>query len=107
MSELFPEDEDRCVDVIDQACKVEQRLRANSVALARGRAAPEQVQQPVLDEAGEPMLDGAGQPLMYWPVTECVDCDDDIPPARLALGRVRCITCQSKKELKEKQYGGR
>ena len=26
--------------------------------------------------------------------TNCVECDEEIHPARLQLGRVRCITCQ-------------
>lgn len=34
-----------------------------------------------------------------WPITECVDCDIDIPPARLeATGTIRCVVCQSKLE---------
>ena len=24
----------------------------------------------------------------------CLDCDDEIPPARLALKRIRCVLCQ-------------
>lgn len=106
MSETFP-DEDRCADPIDHACQVETRMRENDVAVARALSKPEQEQLPILGEDGRPSLDEDGRPLMYWPVTECVDCDDDIPPARLALGKIRCVTCQSKKELKEKQYGGR
>lgn len=93
MSEMFPEDDDRCVDVIDQACKVEQRMRQAYISAALAKSAPEQEQ--VKDEDGN----------LYWPVTECVDCDDDIPPARLALGKIRCVICQSAKEARGKQYG--
>lgn len=25
----------------------------------------------------------------------CVECEDDIPPARLQLGKVRCVACQT------------
>ncbi len=25
---------------------------------------------------------------------DCVDCEELIPPARLALGKVRCVECQ-------------
>lgn len=28
----------------------------------------------------------------------CVDCEIEIPEARLALGKVRCVDCQSLKE---------
>ena len=28
----------------------------------------------------------------------CVSCGDNIPPARLAMGRVRCVICQSRIE---------
>lgn len=104
MSETFPDDE-RCTDPIDQACQTETRLRANDLALARAKAAPEQVQVAMLDEAGHKVSDEAGNLVMYWPITECVACGDDIPPPRLALGRVRCIVCQTEKELKEKQRG--
>lgn len=105
MSEMFPEDSDRYTDPIDQACQVETRMRENDVAAARLRAAPEQVQLPVLDEAGKPCHAESGEPLMYWPITECEDCGDDIPPPRLALGKVRCIACQTNKEKRSKQYG--
>ncbi len=30
----------------------------------------------------------------------CVDCDDELPPLRLAMKRVRCVMCQT---LLEKQ----
>lgn len=91
MSETFP-DEDRCSDLIDQASQTESRMRENDVALARAKAAPEQV--PREDKHG----------VLYWPVTECVDCGSDIPDGRLALAKVRCIVCQEAKEKKNKQH---
>ena len=90
MSETFP-DEDRCSDLIDQASQTESRMRENDVALARAKAAPEQVQEK--DKYG----------VLYWPVTECVDCDNEIPAGRLALAKVRCIICQGAKEKRDKQ----
>ena len=30
----------------------------------------------------------------------CVECEDDIPPARLELGKVRCVECQAAREPK-------
>ena len=96
MSENFPDSEDRCADPIDHASGVETRARDIDVRIARSRAAPEQ----------EPVRDAEGA-ILYWPITECVDCDDTIPEARLALARIRCVSCQEKKETKEKMYGKR
>ena len=39
-----------------------------------------------------------------WETEECVDCGEDIEPQRLTLGKVRCFSCQSIKEKKEKNY---
>lgn len=33
----------------------------------------------------------------------CVECEDEIPAERQALGRVRCISCQSLLEKKAKR----
>lgn len=93
MSMHFPEDDDRCTDPIDEASRTETRMRDNDVAKARAKSKPEQVQ--VLGKDG----------FMYWPITECVDCGDDIPDGRLELGRIRCVICQGKKETREKQHG--
>jgi RNA polymerase-binding transcription factor DksA len=38
-----------------------------------------------------------------WPVTTCVDCDEAIPTGRLALGKIRCVACQTDKESREKR----
>lgn len=34
----------------------------------------------------------------------CVSCGDTIPDERLAMGRVRCVVCQTKIELRNKQH---
>jgi len=75
-------------DVIDQACDFEAAFTAASLAVAVSRNKPEQVQND----------DGT------WPVTECVDCGDDIPHVRLFMGRIRCVYCQGKKEQRGKGY---
>lgn len=93
MSDLFPDNDDRCVDPLDQASKVEQKMREADLAAARARSAPEQEQ--VKDENGN----------LYWPITECVDCGDDIPPARLQLARIRCVYCQEKLEKGNRLHG--
>jgi hypothetical protein len=105
MSDLFPEDEDRCADPIDHASRVETRLRENDVALARARSKPEQVQKPVIGPDGKPLRDPHGNAIMYWPITECIDCGDDILEGRLKLGRIRCVICQEKLEKRGKMHG--
>jgi len=30
--------------------------------------------------------------------THCIDCEAEIPPGRLALGRIRCVDCQEHME---------
>lgn len=34
----------------------------------------------------------------------CVDCDNEIPKARLAMGRVRCVHCQGFLEAKGRLF---
>ena len=54
----------------------------------RRRAAPERVP----DENGD--ID-----------PDCIDCGEEIGADRLALGRARCFTCQSRKENRERMHG--
>lgn len=56
----------------------EQREREAGVAAASATTRPET----------HPDFDGV----------HCVDCEDDIHPLRLAMGKVRCVLCQSAKE---------
>lgn len=69
-------------DPFDLASHQEQLATDNAVALVRARAAPEK----------HPHFDGS----------TCVECGDDIPTERLALGKVRCVYCQNEKERKAK-----
>lgn len=69
----------RYADVLDQASALSQTLVDNSVDVVRQRNKPEQVQN----------KDGT------WPITDCIDCEDHIPTARLNLGKVRCVECQT------------
>lgn len=32
----------------------------------------------------------------------CIACDDEIPAARLALGKIRCVACQSRLEAQRR-----
>lgn len=92
MSERFPEEAPNFTDVVDSANYLAELHNSTCLAAARAKAAPEQTQ----------LEDGS------WPTTECIDCGIDIEPARLALGKLRCIACQTHKERKEgRNYGRR
>lgn len=71
---------------VDQANQIAEEFTAAHIHRIQSKNKPEQVQNP----------DGT------WPHTECVDCDDEIPQGRLALGKIRCIDCQEIKERYEK-----
>lgn len=68
-------------DLADLASDRIEQHQADSERLARGRSGPE----------SHPDFDGS----------HCVDCSDDIPKARLTLGRVRCVLCQEVLESKK------
>ena len=76
-------------DNLDQAAALTQHLTDSYVAQARSLSKPEQVQNP----------DGT------WPVTECIDCEAEIPAGRLALGRIRCVHCQEDNERRARRRG--
>lgn len=83
------EEAERSSDVIDQASQTEARATAGHLAEARAKAKPDQAQN----------KDGS------WPQTECEDCGDDIPPARLlACGSIRCVYCQGALERRRRGY---
>lgn len=89
------EDQERMADPVDVASDGELRNNEEHVRRQRMLAAPEQEQK----------TDSDGKP--YWPVTECVDCGEDIEPVRLTHGKVRCFYCQTLKERRTKLYGGK
>ena len=88
MSTERPEIE-RSPDLLDRASAATQRFNEASVERARRLAQPEQIQNP----------DGT------WPQTECEDCAADIEPGRLAMGKIRCIGCQTALERRRKLGG--
>lgn len=90
MSDFFPEEAPNFTEVVDLGNYFADLHNSRSVAAARALSAPEQVQ----------LEDGS------WPITECVDCGEDIEPVRLAMARVRCIACQTHKERKEGRHHG-
>ena len=76
-----------CADILDQASNVTLASTANQIAHLSHLAAPEQIQNE----------DGT------WPVTECVDCGEEIEEGRLELAKIRCKRCQ---EILEKKRRG-
>ena len=76
-----------CADILDQASNVTLASTANQIAHLSYLAAPEQVRNE----------DGT------WPVTECVDCGEEIEEGRLELAKIRCKRCQ---EILEKKRRG-
>lgn len=37
---------------------------------------------------------------------DCIICEEPLPELRIAMGRIRCVACQQRKEAKEKLYCG-
>lgn len=74
---------ERHADPIDEAAALTASMTEGAVEAARRANAPET----------HPDFDGAC----------CVDCGNDIPKARLALGKVRCVDCQSAREHRGRQ----
>lgn len=68
-------------DLADLASDRIEQHQADSERHARGRSGPE----------SHPDFDGS----------HCVDCGDDILPARLLLGKIRCLDCQEVLESKK------
>lgn len=68
-------------DILDQASELTQLLNDAYVSNVRDSALPEQKRN----------ADGT------WPVTVC-ECDEPIPAGRLALGKIRCVSCQQDRE---------
>lgn len=62
--------------------------RAERLAEAERDAALARVRRAAAARERHPEFDG----------THCVECEIEIPAARLALGKVRCIDCQTEQE---------
>ncbi len=65
-------------DDLDRAAELTMQLADAAVVESQRAIAPQQVRLP----------DGS------WPNPEC-ECGEPIPEARLRLGRIRCVECQS------------
>lgn len=71
-------------DEVDIAQEVNEFHQERSLADARAKVAPE----------SDPRFDGK----------HCVECEEEIPPARLAMGKVRCVVCQSDQEKRDRMF---
>ena len=71
-------------DNLDRAADLTRMYTDDAIREAAYRVRPQQVQN----------ADGT------WPHPECTDCDNEIPMARLQMGRIRCIYCQERIEKK-------
>lgn len=72
---------DRHADPLDEAAALSSQL-VDQAILHASRAANTRESHPDFD--GE----------------SCLTCGDLIPPARLAMGKIRCVACQSAREKK-------
>jgi RNA polymerase-binding transcription factor DksA len=69
-------------DFIDDAQVVNELHQELSLREQRAKVMPET----------HPDFDGA----------HCIDCEDEVPAARLSWGRIRCVGCQEHKERVER-----
>lgn len=67
-------------DQLDFASELQDELNAQGVAKSRDALLPQR----------HALFNGA----------DCLDCGEEIPAGRLAMGRMRCVKCQTKKEKK-------
>ncbi len=78
------------IDDLDRAAALTQAHNEACVTAIQAQNKPQQERNP----------DGT------WPVKYCVSCGDDIPDARLEMGKIRCVLCQAKDEQQRRMYGG-
>lgn len=71
-------------DESDRASRLEAAFTEHALEAVRARSEPET----------DPEFDGE----------HCLDCGEQIPPARLALGRIRCVHCQHVRERNARLY---
>lgn len=71
-------------DEADMASAFQMRENANALAIVVAANRPET----------HPDFDGES----------CLDCGGDIPSARLAMGKIRCVACQTSIERKNKLF---
>ena len=75
----------------EMAAEQEERERVAGIKRAQLANLPEHQQRLANGDLMYPGFDGT-----------CVGCGDEIPEGRLALGKVRCVVCQTIKERRAK-----
>lgn len=85
-------------DPIDQASYLNGMHNQSALERHRLRNKPQQVKVLVSKEGEDEVWD--------WPIKEC-GCGEEIEPARLEDGRIRCFACQTLYEEKEKGFARR
>ena len=76
---------DSSSDNLDTASELQEIFNQRGIRAAHLKAAPET----------HPDFDGK----------TCLDCTEEVHEARLTLGKIRCIVCQTKLEHRLKIYG--
>jgi RNA polymerase-binding transcription factor DksA len=71
-------------DESDRASAIEAQFNEDALTVARRKTLPET----------DPDFDGV----------HCIECAENIPAARLKLGKIRCIECQTVIEKQGKNY---
>lgn len=74
----------------EHAAQLEEQVRERGIKRAQLAVLPEKDLRYANGDLIYPEFDG----------TACIACGDDIPEGRLALGKVRCVICQTIKERK-------
>lgn len=87
MSTTNPAEIERFSDPLDEANQLAANLTESAIASVRQANAPET----------HPDFDGK----------TCVECGEDMPELRLKMQRVRCASCQTELEHRNKQRAGR
>jgi len=90
---------DRTADVLDLAEQANAIATACAVAQVQARTQPEKVRNDDGTMTTQGLLASG-----LWAVPECSVCFEDIPKARMELGRIRCIGCQTTLEKRQKGY---
>lgn len=67
-------------DILDNAAELEDQHRSSAIAQLRSNIET---------------------PPLFFNNLNCIECDEEIPPVRLNLGKFRCIDCQE--ELEKRQ----
>ena len=89
----------RFTDPIDQGSYLAQVHVDNAIAEHAKKLRPEQQKIRKVDEDGHERME--------WEHLDCVDCGEPIEPKRLENARIRCVSCQTDKEKKDKVYARR